>query len=80
MLGATAQGRILLGVATLVLRAELEKRMRAANLYKSMTDANVLDELGKAKALVTRKGTRILLEVSRKQRELLASLNAPPLT
>ena len=74
------QGRFFLGFATLVLRAELEKRMRAANLHRSMTDASVLDELGKAKALVTRKGTRILLEVSKKQRELLAALRVPALS
>lgn len=73
------QGRFFLGFATLALRAELDKRMREANLHKSMTDANVLDELGKAKALVTRRGNRILLEVSKKQRELLAALKAPPL-
>ena len=75
----SVQGRFLLGFATLALRAELEQRMRAAGLHKSMTDANVLDELGKAKALVTRKGNRILLEVSKKQRELLASLKVPEL-
>ncbi len=75
----SVQGRFLLGFATLALRAELGKRMRAANLHKSMTDANILDELGKAKALVTRKGTRILLEVSKKQRELLAALKVPEL-
>jgi hypothetical protein len=75
----SVQGRFFLGFATLVLRAELEKRMRAASLHKTMTDANVLDELGKAKALVTRKGTRILLEVSKKQRELLAALKVPGL-
>jgi hypothetical protein len=51
-----------------VLRAELEKCMRAADLHTSMTDAAVLDELGIAQALVTRKGTRILLEVSQMQR------------
>ena len=53
--------------------------MRAAKLHKSMTDAAILDELGKAKALVTRKGTRILLEVYKKQRELFASLKVPEL-
>jgi hypothetical protein len=74
-----AQGRFLLGFATLVLRAELERRMGSANLHKTMTDANVLDELGKSKALVTRKGTRILLEVSKKQRTLLAALKIPEL-
>jgi hypothetical protein len=72
--------RFLLGFATLALRAELEKRMRAADLHKAMTDAAVLDELGKAKALVNRCGNRILLEVSKKQRTLLAALKVPELT
>ena len=75
----SVQGRFFLGFATLVLRAELEKRMRAAGLHKSMTDAAVLDELGKAKALVTRQGNRILLEVSKRQRTLLAALKLPEL-
>jgi hypothetical protein len=75
----SVQGRFFLGFATLVLRAELEKRMRAAGLHKTMTDAAVLDELGKAKALVTRRGNRILLEVSKKQRTLLAALKLPEL-
>jgi hypothetical protein len=75
----SVQGRFFLGFATLVLRAELERRMRATSLHKTMTDANVLDELGKAKALITRKGNRILLEVSKKQRELLAALKVPGL-
>jgi hypothetical protein len=76
----SVQGRFLLAFATLALRAELEKRMRAADLHKSMTDAAVLDELGKAKALVTRRGSRILLEVSKKQRALLSALKVPELT
>ena len=76
----SVQGRFLLGFATLALRAELEKRMRTAGLHKSMTDAAVLDELGKAKALVTRRGNRILLEVSKKQRALLSALKVPELT
>ena len=75
----SVQGRFLLGFATLVLRADLEKRMRAANLHKTMTDAAVLDELGKAKSLTTVRGNRILLEVSKKQRTLLAALKVPEL-
>ena len=73
----SVQGRFLLGLATLVLRAELEKRMRAAALHKSMTAAAVIDELGKAKALITGKGSRVLLEVSKRQRMLLAALKVP---
>ena len=75
----SVQGRFFLGFVSLVLRAELEKRMHAAGLHKSMTDAAVLDELGKAKALVTRQGSRILLEVSKRQRLLLEALNIPAL-
>ena len=75
----SVQGRFLLGFATLVLRADLEKRMRAANLHKTMADAAVLDELGKAKSLTTVRGNRILLEVSKKQRTLLAALKVPEL-
>jgi hypothetical protein len=73
----SVQGRFLLGFLTLVLRAELEKRMRIAALHKSMTDASVIDELGKVKTLLTCKGTRVLLEISKRQRTLLAALKIP---
>jgi hypothetical protein len=76
----SVQGRFFLGFITLILRAELEKRMHAAELHKSMTTAVVFDELGKIKALQTRQGNRILLEVSKKQRNLLASLKLPALS
>jgi len=73
----SVQGRFFLGFLTLILRAELEKRMHTAQLHRSMTTANVFDELAKIKALRTRQGSRILLEVSKKQRALLSSLNLP---
>ena len=76
----SVQGRFFLGFIALILRAEMEKRMHAADLHKSMTTASVFDELGKAKSLVTRQGNRILLEVSKKQRLLLAALKLPELT
>jgi len=76
----SVQGRFFLGFITLILRAEMEKRMHAADLHRSMTTAAVIDELGKAKALVTRQGNRILLEVSKKQRMLIAALKLPELT
>jgi hypothetical protein len=76
----SVQGRFFLGFIALILRAELENRMHAADLHKSMTTAAVIDEMGKAKALVTRQGNRILLEVSKKQRSLLAALRLPELT
>jgi hypothetical protein len=73
----SVQGRFFLGFITLILRADIERRMRAAALHKSMTTANVFDELGKIKALRTRQNNRILLEVSKKQRLLLSSLQLP---
>lgn len=77
---SSVQGRFFLAFIALIMRAELEKRMRDANLHKSMTTAEVFDELAKAKTLVTRQGNRILLEVSKKQRQLLNALNLPELT
>jgi hypothetical protein len=71
------QGRFFLGF--LALRAELDQRMRSAGLHKTETDAGVLDELGKAKALITRNGTRLLLEVSKRQRTLIGALKLPEL-
>lgn len=76
----SVQGRFFVGFLALALRAELEERMRSAGLHKSLTEAAVLDELGKAKALITRTGARILLEVSKRQRTLLAALKVPELT
>lgn len=75
----SVQGRFFLGFITLILRAEMEKRMREADLHKSMTTVAVFDEMGKTKALRTRQGNRILLEVSKKQRTLLATLKLPAL-
>lgn len=74
---ASVQGRFFLGFLTLILRAELENRMRAASLHRSGTTSGILDELAKVKALVTRAGQRILLEVSKRQRLLLAALKLP---
>lgn len=76
---ASVNGRFFLGFIALVLRAELEKRMRESGLHKSMTCAGVLDELGKSKSLITCRGNRVLLEVSKKQRTVLTALNAPEL-
>lgn len=75
----SVQGRFFLGFITLILRAELLNRMRASNLIKTITTASVFDELSKSKVLITSKKKRILLEVSKKQRTLLATLKLPEL-
>ena len=75
----SVQGRFFLGFITLILRAELLKRMRDSKVIKSITTASVFDELSKNKALITSQNKRILLEVSKKQRTLLANLKLPEL-
>ena len=73
----SAQGRFFLGFISLILRAEMNRRAGASGLRKSWTLPTLLDELGKVKAATTKSGKRILLEVSKKQRELVAKLNLP---
>lgn len=70
----SAQGRFFLGFIALALRAELSGRVREADLRKNWTIPTLLDELGKVKAVTTQKGKRILLEVTKKQRELVSKL------
>lgn len=76
----SVEGRFFLGFITLIIRAELEKRMRVAKLHKKMTTANVLDQAGKIKSFTTVNGRRILLEVSKAQRQLCSSLKVPEIT
>lgn len=77
---ASVEGRFFLGFITLIIRAELEKRLRVAKLHKKMTTANVLDQAGKIKSFTTVNGKRILLEVSKAQRQLCSSLKVPEIT
>jgi transposase len=74
---AGVQGRFFLGFVALILRAELQKRMRASEFATSLTVGQVFDELAKIKALTNRAGSRILLEVTKKQRTLLEELKLP---
>jgi transposase len=70
----SAQGRFFLGFISLVIRSELDRRMRNSNLRKNMTSAALLDELAKIKSVTTKSGKNIFLEVSKKQRELISRL------
>jgi transposase len=74
---SSVEGRIILAFLALVLRAELENRMRSAGLLRKMTTAEALAGLRKIKAVTTRSGKRILLEVPKRQRTLLATLGVP---
>ena len=70
----SAQGRFFLGFISLIIRSELDRRMRESHLRKNMTSAELLDELAKVKSVTTSSGKNIFLEVSKKQRELFSKL------
>jgi hypothetical protein len=73
-----AEGRVFLAFVALVLRAEVENRLRAAGLLKKITVAEFLAEMGKIRAIRLPDGTRLLREVSKRQREWLADIGLPP--
>ena len=73
----SAEGRLLLAFAALVVRAALECRMRDAGLLDKMTTAEILGQMRKIKAVTTRSGKRILLEITKRQRDLFARLKVP---
>jgi transposase len=74
---AAAEGRLMVAFAALVLRSALEEAMRSGDLLRKMTTADFLAQMRKIKAVTTRTGKRILLEVTRTQRRLLASVKVP---
>jgi len=63
-----------------VLRAEIENRMRRADMLKRTSVAEFLAEMGKIRAIRLPDGTRLLREVSKRQREWLAKIGLPPPT
>jgi|GEM_PF-1171242 len=75
-----AEGRIFLAFLALVLRAEIENRMRRADMLKRTSVAEFLAEMGKIRAIRLPDGTRLLREVSKRQREWLAKIGLPPPT
>jgi hypothetical protein len=73
-----AEGRVFLAFLALVLRAEVENRMRRADMLKRTTVAEFLAEMGRIRAIRLPDGTRLLREVSKRQREWLAKVGLPP--
>jgi len=76
----SAHGRFFLNFIALIIRSELDKRMRKSTLRSRMTTARLLDELGKIKSVTTTSGKNILLEVTKKQRKLISSLDIKKIT
>jgi hypothetical protein len=71
---AVAEGRILLAFLALVLRTELENRMRTAGLLKRASTAEFLAEMGRIRSVRLPDGTRLVREVTRRQREWLQAV------
>jgi len=72
-----AEGRMLTCFIGLILRSWVEHRLEASALYKELTVPEVLGELAQLKAVRFRSGRRVLLEITKKQREILAALDLP---
>lgn len=73
----SAQGRLFVTFAALVLRAALEDKMRRAGLLPGMTTAEALAQLPRIKAVTTLSGRRVLLEIPERHQEFLARLGVP---
>jgi len=73
----SAEGRLLLAFAALVLHTALEDKMRRRNLLRKMTVAELLAQMRKIKSITTKSGKRVLLEIPKRPRELLACLGTP---
>ncbi|HOZ02079.1 MAG TPA: IS1634 family transposase [Candidatus Syntrophosphaera sp.] len=73
-----AEGRLFLAFLALIISCDLHRRMRKAGLYKKYTTQEVLTELSKIRALRMDNDQIKLLEVSKTQRTLLASLGVEP--
>ena len=55
----------------------MEHRLEASALHKDLTVPEILAELARLKAVRFQSGRRVLLEVTRKQREIIAALDLP---
>jgi len=73
-------GRFFLNFIALILRSELDKRMKESKIRNRMTTSKLLDELGKIKSVTTASGKTILLEITKKQRELISKLKIKKIT
>lgn len=77
---SSAYGRFFLNFIALIIRSELDKRMEQSKIRKRMTTAGLLDEVGKIKSVTTASGKDILLEITKKQRDLISSLRIKKIT
>ena len=73
----SAAGRLFVAFLALVLHSELERRMREGGLLRKMSVPQFLAQMRKIKSVHMAGGTRHLLEISKRNRDLLAAVGAP---
>lgn len=73
-----AEGRVFMAFVALVLRSELERRMRDNGILKKQSIDEMLAQVARIRRLRTASGTTIPLEITKKQREILAAAGAEP--
>lgn len=72
-----AAGRLFVAFLALVLHSELERRMRDAGLLRKMSVPQFLAQVRKIKSVRMAGGIRHLLEITKRNRDLLAAVGIP---
>ncbi len=74
---SVAEGRVFLAFLALVLHTELENRLRQAGLLRRISCRQFLAEMGLIRAISLPDGTRLLRELTRRQRQWMAEVHVP---
>ena len=72
-----AAGRLFVAFIALALHSELERRMHDAGLLRRMSVVQFLAQMRKIKSVNMAGGTRHLLEISKRNRDLMAAVGVP---
>ena len=72
-----AAGRLVVAFIALALHSELERRMHDAGLLRRMSVVQFLAQMRKIKSVNLAGGTRHLLEISQRNRDLMAAVGVP---
>jgi hypothetical protein len=72
-----AAGKLLVAFLALILHGELERRMRDAGLLRRMSVTQFLAQMRKVKSVRMASGSRHLLEITKRNRDLMAAVSVP---
>jgi len=72
-----AEGQIFLSLLALILRKGIEAKMRRAGLLKKYSVDAVIAEIEKISTIKLTDGGAIIMEITKKQREILKKLEVP---